>query len=872
MTISYLHYRLLNGFVQNWLAAGPQVLQVEGTVGASSTAFRQEIAQQFYVPDLEIKNQPVVRGKLTEGIFTIGEYRGSWEYVGCLEDHLVNHSSSFPSISYLRSWAYTQLHSKQEIDVQLRLATSGPADLWVNRIHLLRKDTFCDQQPDPQVVKLRLKRGPNRIFVRFENLAVRDCAHFMSLQVCQPDGVPLDTLVNGDGNPVVSVRLSTTIMPGLIELRNRMEQLFAGISLERDVLERDHELVIYLPDAPYAEEIVTIRVMDAANIIFRDGALEGKPGQRIPLNYAFELTGGRYQVELLPRVWEYYELNMRIKKDMPVWTVGNTPYSTEMYGTYPERRQEGLLKAVEQVGNLYAEVAKMALNWWPRVERKTILAAIDRVNQRLEGSVLQLAGLLGMLYRFADNPDFPGEIRRPLEDCIQNFRYGVDEPGHDAQDFDRESSQILFHTCELLAGQRFPDQVFPNDGQTGQWHFQNGSLLASAWMLDRANLGFEDWGSCEDLTLDLIALSLLVDLAEDSQVQELAMVLMDKIFFSLALNSYRGILGTAQRRVSPSELKGGILQPTAGITRLMWGMGVFNHRIEGYVSLACMEQYEFPVMIADIAANLPEEMWGREQHAGGRSKETIQPVNKVTYRTPDYMLSSAQDYLPGSNGSQELVWQATLGPSAIVFVTNPGCSFDEQGMAPGYWVGNAHLPRVAQWKNALIAFYNLPTEDWMGFTHAYFPTRAFDEYVLRDRWAFVRKGNGYLAITSSAGMELVTQGPHAFKELRAPGRQVGWLCHMGRAVQDGDFSSFQERILGLPVQFDGLSVNFNSLQGEELSFGSDRAFLVNGNEVPLSGYPHYENPYSVTPLNAGQMDIVYNDSMLRLDFSTQPDE
>jgi len=872
MTISYLRYDLHNGFIHNWLVAGPQALQVEGIDSVPGPAFRQEIAQRFYVPDLQIKGQPVVRGKLTDGVFTIGQFQGSWEYYGCLEDHLVNHSDSYSSGRYLRSWAFTRIYSKLELDVQLRLTAPGPADLWVNREHVLRKETFCDQQPDPLVVALRLRRGAHKIFVRFENLAVGDCAHFMSLQMVQPDGTPLGSRSNGESGAVVSVRLPTTIIPRLIELRSHMEQLFAGVSLERDAFERDQEIALYLPDAPFAEEIVTIRVMDSANIIFRDGALEGKPGQRIPLNYAFELSPGRYQVELLPRVWEYYELNMRIKKDIPFWTAGNTPYSTEIYGTYPQRCQEGLLKATEQRNNLYAEIAKMALGWWIRVDKKTLLVAIDQVNQRLAGSVLQLAGLLGMIYRFSANPGFPEEIRQPLEECVWNYRYGQDEPGHDFLDFSRECDRILFHTCEILAGQRFPDQTFSNTGQTGQWHFQKGTELALSWLLDRANWGFADWGSSEELTRELVALSLLVDLVEDDQLHELATVLMDKIFFSLALNSYQGILCAPQRRVSPPDLKGGFLQPTAGINRLMWGTGIFNHRIEGYVSLAVMEQYELPAMLADIATNLPGEMWSREQHIPSQPGDSIPPLNKVAYRTPDYMLSSAQDYRPGGGGSQELIWQATLGPSATVFVTNPGCCFEEQGMAPGFWVGNAHLPRVAQWKNALVALYDLPAQDRMGFTHAYFPARAFDEYMLRDQWAFARKKDGYLAITSSQGVDLITQGAQAFKELRSPGRRVGWICHLGRAALDGDFSSFQEKVLRLPIQWDGLSVSFETLLGEQLSFGYSHPFLVNGNEVPLSGYPQYENPYTVTSLNAGKMDIRYNDIVLRLDFSTQVDE
>ena len=41
-------------------------------------------------------------------------------------------------------------------------------------------------------------------------------------------------------------------------------------------------------------------------------------------------------------------------------------------------------------------------------------------------------------------------------------------------------------------------------------------------------------------------------------------------------------------------------------------------------------------------------------------RNTREQVNITTYRTPDYMLSCAQDYRPGYGGDQQHIWQATL--------------------------------------------------------------------------------------------------------------------------------------------------------------------------------------------------------------------
>ncbi len=301
----------------------------------------------------------------------------------------------------------------------------------------------------------------------------------------------------------------------------------------------------------------------------------------------------------------------------------------------------------------------------------------------------------------------------------------------------------------------------------------------------------------------------------------------------------------------------------------MWGMGVFNHHLLGTVSLACAHGYELPSIIQQIATDQPEELWSRERHAG--ELETWRDhasgaweVNKVTYRTPDYMLCSVQDYHPGEPGYQQHIWQATLGPDAVVFVTHPPCVSVEGSHKPNFWHGNAILPRVAQWKDVLIAVHNLPADDWLGFTHAYFPLYAFDEHVFRDGYIFARSGAGYLALTAAAGLELVTRGDNAYRELRSYGQENIWLCQMGRAAQDGEFETFQQALLERDLSFDGLSLRYATLRGETLGFGWEGPLLVNESDVPLGDFKHYENLYCVADLPTSRMDIRFSDQVLRL--------
>jgi hypothetical protein len=337
------------------------------------------------------------------------------------------------------------------------------------------------------------------------------------------------------------------------------------------------------------------------------------------------------------------------------------------------------------------------------------------------------------------------------------------------------------------------------------------------------------------------------------------------------VNSYKGVFGSTHGRTEASMLTGGQLEATSGITRLMWGMGVWNEHVWALLGLAFSE-YEPPPLIPAIATDLEPELWARERHM--ISNEPLAFVNKATYRTADYMLCSAQDHCPGERGDREHVWQATLGPDAVAFVNHPACMSHDDARRPNFWRGNGVLPRVAQWKDVLVAIHHLPDDgrpDNLGFTHAYFPTYEFDEYTFEEnargiRWAFARQGSGYLALAAAQGFELLRRGLTAYRELRSYGRQNVWLCMMGREATDGSFAQFREAALALDIELQALRLSCETLRGQRLSFGWEGPLLVNGDEQPLSGYKHYDSRYCVAEMGATEMDIQYGDYTMRLGF------
>jgi hypothetical protein len=864
MELSYLRYELTDGYIHNWLVAGPQRIPVSGSDCDDACAWGEPDAAASTATDSGVTEMPAEWPRFARHRVMIGDYEGTWVYLRTQEDHFVDLSEVVPTRQLLRAWAYTQVELPAAQDVTLSLTAYGPADLWVNDVHVVHHEAI---HPGAETASFDIpfSAGRNAILIRFESEALGACTYAVALHVASAD--PRTGAVPPKG---AAVLIPTTIAP--VKRRRELERTFEAANLSQTVFERldhinlDFDPVIGRWARGFAIDLQTLEGQTYAET--EVGDRPSKPDEAT-LGPAFSYPERFYQAVLLPTKEEYVYGQMWATRTLPLWALNNNRYSDTAYGELVERRSEALKQAARYPDDVFAEMAKMALRWWSVLEQPVLLRTVERVKAREVGSVRMLLGLLGIVTRFAAAPEFPAALKTPLEDAILGYEYaGLAEERCSDSARAAEADELLLSTCAILAGQRFAEHVFPGSDKPGTWVRELGERGAMAWLRRRASGGLAAWDSGHVYAEVIAALIHLVEFAESQELFEMATALLDKMLFGIALNSIQGVFGSTRGVAEVPDLLHGMLEPTSGISRLMWGMGAFNSRTMGYVSLACAETYGFPLLIQDIAGVLPDELWSRERHAPVRMVDQAEAqadaVDKVMYRTPDYMLSSAQDHQPGKPGTNEHVWQATLGRAAIVFTNHPVCSSLGEAWVPNYWRGNGVLPRVAQWKDVLVAVYALPEDDWMGFTHAYFPTYAFDAYTLRGGWAFAQKGEGYLALTAAQGVALLETGMHAGHELRSYGHQNVWLCHMGRAAQDGTFLEFQEAILGHAPTFEELAVRIATLRGDELAFGWEGALMLNGAEEPISGFSHYDSSYGFATWPAEDMIIKVGERALRL--------
>ncbi len=654
-----------------------------------------------------------------------------------------------------------------------------------------------------------------------------------------------------------------------VELSDRY-QLFASffdqLYIEKDVFVHEDSIVVRWPRKLDAPADYNFRLQRTNGRIYADAeGKEGDCGDRT-LTSAVSIPDGEYELILMPSPNEYYVQGVRFQRKIPLSVVGSD-YSTTAYGTYVERQIELLRYAVTIDDGLFSEIAKMTLGWWERINIKKTIAAADGVANFEEDHLARLIALLGMAERYDDTPGFPTEIRQPLADRITAFPYCEQQYAERTCRTLSDPDKLLLAACELLAGQFHPDRTFTCSQQTGLWHRQRAEDTVLRWLQQAATVGFAD-ASSHSLAQILTTLSHLIDLADSDAIWDLAAIVIDKVLVTLSLNSFQGVYGAGQIATNDTTyVPDGHVSPLAGVARLMWGIGAWNQHLAAPVSMCSCQGYQQPPLIAALANEPdPAGMWASERHpiAAQSAEHPPQTLHKAIYRTPDYLLCSAQDFQPGQRSQGAQSWQATLGADATVFVNHPATGDLEQAGRGGYWRSGL-LPRVAQHRDLLIALYALPESDPSGFTRAYFPAFAFDEHQIGSEWAFAAKDDAYIALACSAPLQLVQDGPAANRELRAAGHSVAWLCQMGRKADYDSFANFRKRVLAARFTYDGLSVSYRQLQGDTLTFDWNSALVVNGEAQQLQCANHYEGPNCVTDSwPASQMVVVHGDQAIQL--------
>ncbi len=262
----------------------------------------------------------------------------------------------------------------------------------------------------------------------------------------------------------------------------------------------------------------------------------------------------------------------------------------------------------------------------------------------------------------------------------------------------------------------------------------------------------------------------------------------------------------------------------------------------------------------------------------------IQRANTYMYRTPDYAMSTAQAYHPGTYGDQHSLFSLNMNNDFNIFVQHPAASLTPDGAlsgSPNYWTGNGYIPHTVQEKNVNINLLLLPEKvnalgDLAGmaraiepYTHAFFPKQYMDEVLIDGNYAFGKLDHVYVALIGKNDLVYKPfanlkydqdKGYTMDYDLIQDGLETYWITEVGTESEYGSFEDFMKEIQSRQVTYENQTLTYQNL---ELTYQGD--FKVNGDVMDLE-YDRFDSEYSLTERKADVITFEFEGQSLTLDF------
>ncbi len=763
------------GYVQHWLVTGPCATPYTGSIKDDDSFRRGAVDFSHVEPP-----PPAALG-------TEGPFGQPWRFYYPGRNYFVEYSNFWSSPSTVDLYAFTQIESEQTDELLARLWAAGSADLWVNGEHVTRFDFPRYMHPDFQLISVPLRRGSNHLCVRLQVAAIRDTRLLFGLQF-------LDS-------PRINVQV-----PGAASFVDPIHWL------DRVKAKGIDAVACELP-APVPAEV-----------IFSDGRSMPWPAGEAGLSFA-PARPGYFHVRVAcggQKMERHFEIPAN-RNGLPDGRPADRRQAHLDYiASAPD---DGFVPGVN-----YSQMPLLARRLLGRtspVDAVCFATMIQYINDRRDCSDFALATLLRLAQIGLATPQEAELIKRTALD----FRYWPDEPGADAMCFHSENHSLLFHGCQFMAGQMYPDEIFSNSGHTGKEQTALGLQRTRAWLEHIEAKGFGEFLSSTYVPITVGALLNVVDFSNDPELARRASALVDRLYEDLADHAFHGLTVGPQGRVYRN-----VLYPEEAGTQalLSWATPEALPDFSPRNLMSKERTGDWMMFLATSKSYHPPKGLEERMRWPVSRRYTQAGVEIVLHKTRDYILTSLAvprcggkgGPRPGGAGYQEHLWQATLGVGCHIFVNHPGCSYDVDKLSrPGYWYGNGVLPVVRQREGVLQTIFNIPdgtksaTPDRnpIPFTHAHWPADAFEQQEVCGQWVFGRKETGYVGLWCSEQLERqddVMTG----RELRASGYSSAWALVCGGSSGGDSFETFIESCLARLPQFDRENLMLRMKDEEPLSW------------------------------------------------------
>lgn len=760
-----------NGFIHIWHVTDAKTEEYHSDLQSKDQLqLEKEMRNDIVSTKAEHLNEDFIQSQI---------WKPYYSYCNIFVDSSAFHSN--PIIVKFNAW--TELECESARKVVFTLWSYMSIGLYVNGKLVTSMAPPCYKPIKKKSVEVVLKKGSNTIVICAENLGVRDSNNVFALQIAE-------------GADDIRIKID--------EDMERIVTFLDNITLQKDK-------VCFPFNAP-EDTIVT----------YPDDSEQWRPEYKEP---CFNVVGQTYHI-VQPNIKRVCINIKGLKRTLELTDrIKPIRYAIEENGerfryTLSNIADVKTLDRGDHGFSIFNILARKAIGRELAEDTELLCKDMELIRKRVDCSDFILSGLI----RYVKNYSLNDENQEYFKDTILNFRYWMDMKGQDGMCFWSENHSLMFYTCGYLAGLMYPYEYFPKADM-------NGSMLASVsrdkltqWLDDVLKEGFEEFQSAVYMCVTFAALLNVYDYAEKELAQKAERIL-NKLLSSLAIHVFDGAVISPMGRVYR-----GCLYPFQGAANSILALQIPNlcyDYAEGWVAFFATSSYKIDEGLTQLSAEAQNCHYstGNAEINLMKTKDYLltslsSPRNDGHKRWINTILSKEADISrhsytksmnecfhgtsciqPGVYGYQQHLWYAALSNEAVIFINNPGTSCETTSLRPGYWYGNGVFPAMKQEGKSLYGIYALSDSLPIPFVHSYIPRQRFDETIEKDNWIFLRKGNGYIALWTSAKGE---EHDDLIKgcEIRYEGPFFAFCVFMGCKDEDSSFKGFIDEKMGRKIVFE----------------------------------------------------------------------
>ena len=755
------------GYVTTWLISGRLDTPVDPATRTIVDQGQYEREQKLTIHNDDMKNPPENIEFGAPGI----NAELPWYMYNAGPNSFIDLATFYFVIYRCEFWAATSIVSPCDQVVDADIWNYPSYDAWLNG-ELVSTREVCEYAPMRRTaVKLSLKKGENLFFLRAQNACTRDTRNIVALSF--PNKPNIEVAYPGKKNPVLDAQ------------RALVDWVYS--------LTWNGENIIAPTEAPEGVTF-TVNGEAATGTVLSIAPNRGIAQIRATVNnFTFERT-----IEMIERI---------------------VPAAKKEWNSVEESREAFINALAERTipadrsdcQFFYTTYARLCKGY-PLDENdiRVIRACLDEVDLQKDCSDFRFSYILASVKKGF----FPDWLVEEIHKSALNYSYWSDEKAVGAMCYGSENHALLFYTCQMLAGQLWPDDLFVCSGRTGKEQVEVATQRIDNWLTKIENDGYAEFLSGGYTPITTAAMLNVVDFARDDLSVRCAK-LIDEIFYGIAHNTFDGVIYAPQGRIYR-----GVIRPwNEGTQALLYyatgtaapnGIGVMGSWLASFAG----SKYRLP-------KDLDECIKQKGMYYGKAQGTKIQ-----TFKGDHFMLTSLPlemvngecfgKFKPGAIGYQQHLSYATLGGACIVYPQHPGLPYDAASIRPGYWFGNGYFPAQKQWDNVIGQVFPLSENHPIKFTHLYFPTRSFDTWEQDGNWLFGKRGEGYVAVWCSNKLSLFDGDRTQGCDFRSECGAAAYFTVCGDSVLNGSFDGFKKYAKEFAPEFDRDALILTTAKGQKI--------------------------------------------------------